>query len=118
MRGNPRDQHINVRMSPGERAEIEARSAAFGMPPSTFMRESALLRDEKPVRVADEGELAAMRTDLKRIGNLLNQCTRVLHTHGPDDATLPLLRAATANVSDAASGISRLLAETEERNRK
>lgn len=118
MRGNPRDQHINVRMSPGERAEIEARSAAFGMPPSTFMRESALLRDEKPVRVADAGELAAMRTDLKRIGNLLNQCTRVLHTHGPDGATLPLLRAATANVSDAASGISRLLAETEERNRK
>lgn len=118
MRGNPREQHINVRMSPGERAEIEARSAAFGMPPSTFMRESALLRDEKPVRVADAGELAAMRTDLKRIGNLLNQCTRVLHTHGPDDATLPLLRAATANVSDAASGISRLLAETEERNRK
>ena len=118
MRGNPRDQHINVRMSPGERAEIEARSAAFGMPPSTFMRESALLRDEKPVRVADAGELAAMRTDLKRIGNLLNQCTRALHTHGPDDATLPLLRAATANVSDAASGISRLLAETEERTRK
>lgn len=118
MRGNPRVQHINVRMSPEERATIMARSSAFGMAPSTFMRESALLRDEKPVRVAEAGELAAMRTDLKRIGNLLNQCTRALHTHGPDDATLPLLRATTAKVSEAASGISRLLAETEERSRK
>lgn len=117
MRGNPRDQHVNVRMSTEERATIMARSSAFGMAPSTFMRESALLRDEKPVRVAEAGELAAMRTDLKRIGNLLNQCTRALHTHGPDDATLPLLRAATANVSDAASGISRLLTDTEERRR-
>lgn len=118
MRGKPRDQHVNVRLTAEERAAIMARSAAFGMAPSTFMRESALLSGEKPVRVAKAGELAAMRTDLKRIGNLLNQCTRALHTHGPDDAALPLLRAATANVSDAASGISRLLAGTEERSRK
>lgn len=117
MRGRPRDQHINVRVTPEERAAIMTRSTAFGMAPSTFMRQSAMLREEKPVRVADADELTAMRTDLKRIGNLLNQCTRALHTHGPDDATLPLLRGATANVSDAALGISRLLAETEERRR-
>ena len=116
MRGNPRDQHINVRMSPEERAAIMARSAAFGMAPSSFMRESALLRDEKPVRVAEAGELAAMRADLKRIGNLLNQCTRALHIHGPNEATLPLLQAATANVSEAASKISRLLAAADERS--
>lgn len=117
MRVDIRDQHMNVRLTAAERAAIMERSAAFEMAPSAFMRESALLRDEKPVRVAEAGELAAMRTDLKRIGNLLNQCTRALHTHGPDDATLPLLRAATANVSDAASGISRLLTDTEERRR-
>lgn len=95
-----------------------ARSATFGMAPSAFMREAALLRDEKPVKIADAGELAAMRTDLKRIGNLLNQCTRTLHTHGPDDATLPLLQTATANVAEAASRISELLAESEEWRRK
>lgn len=118
MRVDIRDQHMNVRLTAAERAAIMERSAAFEMAPSAFMRESALLRDEKPVRVAEADELAAMRTHLKRIGNLLNQCTRALHTHGPDDATLRLLRAATANVSDAASGISRLLAETDERDRK
>ena len=62
------------------------------------MRESALLRDEKPVRVAHADELKAMRTDLKRIGNLLNQAVRLGHTYGLDEPTTKTLRGAVSNV--------------------
>lgn len=110
MRGNARTAHINVRVSPEERAAIAARSARFGMAPSTFMREAALLRDEKPVRVADTEELRALRTDLKRAGNLLNQSARLGNTYGLDDTGLKALEAAVRRVSDAASRISEVLA--------
>ena len=55
MLGKPRDQHINVRMTPEERATIVARSASFGMPPSAFIPEAALHCDEKPIKVVDAG---------------------------------------------------------------
>ena len=109
MRGQPKTAHINVRMSPKERADIVARSSRFGMTPSAFLRESALLRDEKPVRVAHADELKAMRTDLKRIGNLINQAVRLGHTYGLDEPTTKTLRGAVSNVSDTASRISELL---------
>lgn len=73
------------------------------------MRESALLRDEKPVRVAGADELKAMRTGLKRIGNLLNQAVRLGNTYGLDESTTKTLRDAVSNVSDAANRISELL---------
>lgn len=110
MRGQPKTAHINVRMSPKERAAIVARSSHFGMTPSAFMRESALLRDEKPVKVANTEELRAMRTDLKRIGNLLNQAVRLGHTYGLDESTERMLENAMRGVSDAATRISELLA--------
>lgn len=110
MRGNARTAHINVRVSPEERAAIAARSSRYGMAPSTFMREAALLRDEKPVRVADTEELRALRTDLKRAGNLLNQSARLGNTYGLDDTGLKALEAAVRRVSDAASRISEVLA--------
>lgn len=111
MRGKPRDQHINVRMTTEERANIVARSASFGMPPSTFMREAALHCDEKPIRVADADELSAIRASLKKEGGLLNQLVRAAHIHGIDEALLPGLRVAISNVSASASKISRLLSE-------
>ena len=112
MRGRPMSAHVNVRVTPEERAAIAARSASFGMTPSAFMRESALLRDEKPVRVADADELRSIRTDLKRMGNLLNQSVRLAHIYGLDDSTLPLLESAVRSVSDAASRISELLSQS------
>lgn len=111
MRGKPRDQHINVRMTPEERADIVARSASFGMPPSTFMREAALRCGEKPVKVADTDELSAIRASLKKEGGLLNQLVRAAHIHGIDEALLPGLRVAISNVSASASKISKLLSE-------
>lgn len=98
-------------MTPEERAAVVARSSRFGMAPSTFMRESALLRDERPVRVADADELHGIRTDLKRVGNLLNQSVHLAHIYGLDDSTLPLLESAVRSVSDAASRISELLSQ-------
>lgn len=118
MSGGARSAHVNVRMTQEERAAIVARSSSFGMAPSTFMREAALLCGEKPVRVADREELSALRTDLKRIGSLLNQCTKALHIYGPSDATLAPLNSAVSNVSDAASRISRLLSDAEGGNGK
>lgn len=110
MRGHSKTAHINVRMTPEERAAIATRSSQFGMAPSTFMRESALLRDEKPVRVANAEELRALRTDLKRAGNLLNQSVRLGHTYGMDEPGFQSLQSAVCRVSDAAKRISELLA--------
>ena len=102
MRGKPRDQHINVRVTPEERAAIMARSTSFGMPPSTFMREAALHCAE---------ELSAIRASLKKEGGLLNQLVRAAHIHGIDETLLPGLRVAISNVSASASKISKLLSE-------
>lgn len=118
MRGKPRDQHINVRMTPEERADIVARSASFGMPPSTFMREAALRCGEKPVKVADTDELSAIRASLKKEGGLLNQLVRAAHIHGIDESLLPGLRTAISNVSASASEISKLLAKAADGGRK
>lgn len=118
MRGKPRDQHINVRMTTEERAAIMARSTSFGMPPSTFMREAALHCDEKPVKVADAEELTAIRASLKKEGGLLNQLVRAAHIHGIDEALLPGLRVAISNVSASASKISKLLSEAAEGGHK
>lgn len=115
MRGHARTAHVNVRMTPEERAAIVARSSHFGMAPSTFMRESALLRDEKPVKVADAEELRTLRTDLKRAGNLLNQAARLGHTYGLDEPGLKMLANAVRRVSDAAARISEVLSRATDR---
>lgn len=114
MRGDAKTAHINVRVTPKERAAIVARSSRCEMSPSAFMRESALLRGEKPVRVADAERLLAIRTDLKRIGNLLNQSVRLAHTYGIDDSTSRAIDEAVRRVSDAATGIFELLARAQD----
>ncbi|RRF98087.1 MAG: hypothetical protein DUD39_11475 [Coriobacteriaceae bacterium] len=113
--GSSKTAHINVRMTPEERATIVARSSHFGMAPSTFMRESALLRDVKPIKVANIEELHALRTDLKRAGNLLNQSVHLGHTYGLDDLGLKSLESAVSEVSDAATRISALLAHASDK---
>ena len=115
MRGNARTAHINVRMTPEERAAILTRSSRFGMAPSTFMRESALLRDVDPVRVADTEELRAIHTNLKRIGSNLNQAVRALNAGAPASAPPPELAEAVSQVSRACSSLAALLAVSLER---
>lgn len=118
VRGHARTAHINVRVTPAERAAITARSSSYGMAPSAFMREAALHCGEKPVRVADTEELSAIRASLKREGGLLNQLTREAHIHGIDESLLPILRAAISNVSTSASAISKLLSKAADGNLK
>lgn len=106
--------HINVRMSEEQRKAIEEKAAAMNMPASTFMRDAALLCGEKPVKVADTGELTGIRTELKKIGTNLNQAVRALNTYGPDPVVLNNLNRATSVVSTAVGWISDLLARARE----
>lgn len=110
----PRTDHIGVRVTPKERAAIAARSARCGMAPSAYVRESALLRNEAPVRVAGEGELRTIHVDLKRIGNNLNQAVRALNARGPEPTTMTLLEHAVRKVSEAAERLSGLLSRASE----
>lgn len=105
----PRTDHIGVRVTPRERAAIAERSARCGMTPSAYVRESALLRDEAPVRIAGQGELRAIRLELKRIGTNLNQAVRALNARGPEPMTITLLQYAVREVSEAAESLSGLL---------
>lgn len=114
MRGKAKTAHVNVRMTPEERAIIVARSSGFGMPPSTFMRKAALMRTEKPVRFVDAEEMLALCTDLKRAGNLLNQAVRLGHTHGLSDSNFQMMEAGVRGVSNAAERIAELLKHVEE----
>ena len=102
--------HINVRMSEVQRKMIEEKAAGMNMPASSFMRDAALLCGEKPVKVADTGELAGIRTELKKIGTNLNQAVRALNTYGPDPVVLDNLNRAVSIVSTAVGWINDLLA--------
>ncbi len=106
--------HINVRMSEAQRKAIEEKAAVMNMPASTFMRDAALLCGEKPVKVADAGELAGIRAELKKIGTNLNQAVRALNTYGPDPVALNNLNRATSIVSTSVSWVNDLLARARE----
>ena len=107
----PKTTYLTVRLSPAERAAIVARSASYGMAPSAFVREAALLRDTTPARVADADELWRIHVDLKRIGNNLNQAARALNAYGVDEPTLGMLHDALGPVSEAAASLAALLSK-------
>ena len=115
MRGNAKTAHINVRMTEEERAAIMARSSAFGMAPSTLMRECALLVNKKPVRVADEAILRQILREIKGQGNNLNQAVRAINAYGVDKQTSRQLLQAVDLVSRTASQLSNLTAKSQER---
>ena len=98
-------------MTKAQRRDIERRAAGAGMAPSSFMREAAILADEKPARVADADELRRIHVDLKRIGNNLNQATRALNTFGADPASVEGVARAAGLVASAASGLAALFAQ-------
>lgn len=106
--------HINVRMSEAQRKAIEEKAAAMNMPASSFMRDAALLCGKKPVKVADTGELAGIRVELKKIGTNLNQAVRALNTYGPDPVVLNNLNRATSIVSTAVGWVNDLLVRARE----
>jgi hypothetical protein len=68
-----RTERITVRLRPDERATLEQRARECGVPPSTFLRESALAA----VPRARPGAIARETVhQLARVGNNLNQLAR------------------------------------------
>jgi hypothetical protein len=68
-----RTERITVRLRPDERATLEDRARECGVPPSTFLRESALgaVPRARPGAVSREAV-----HHLARVGNNLNQLAR------------------------------------------
>ena len=114
MRGSNSTAHIIVLMTDGERAAIVDRSSSFGMPPSTFMRETALRVNEKPVKIADESTLRQMLVEMKRQGNNLNQAQRAINKYGVDGQTAHQLSEAISLIARTASQLSDLLSKAKE----
>lgn len=114
MRGKAKTAHINVRMTEEERAAITARSSSFGMAPSTFMREAALLIGEKPVRIADEATLRQLLHQMKKQGGNLNQAVLTANAYGVDTQTAQQLAEAVRLVSSTASQLSNLISKNRE----
>lgn len=114
MRGKAKTAHINVRMTEEERAAITARSSSFGMAPSTFMREAALLIGEKPVRIADEATLRQLLHQMKKQGGNLNQAILTANAYGVDTQTAQQLAEAVRLVSSTASQLSNLISKNRE----
>lgn len=114
MRGKAKTAHINVRMTEEERAAIMARSSSFGMAPSTFMREAALLIGEKPVRIADEATLRQLLHQMKKQGGNLNQAVLTANAYGVDTQTAQQLAEAVRLVSSTASQLSNLISKNRE----
>lgn len=114
MRGKAKTAHINVRMTKEERAAITVRSSSFGMAPSTFMREAALLIGEKPVRIADEATLRQLLHQMKKQGGNLNQAVLTANAYGVDTQTAQQLAEAVRLVSSTASQLSNLISKNRE----
>lgn len=114
MRGKAKTAHINVRMTEEEHAAITVRSSSFGMAPSTFMREAALLIGEKPVRIADEATLRQLLHQMKKQGGNLNQAVRTANAYGVDTQTAQQLAEAVRLVSSTASQLSNLISKNRE----
>ncbi len=114
MRGKAKTAHINVRMTEEERAAITVRSSSFGMAPSTFMREAALLIGEKPVRIADEATLRQLLHQMKKQGGNLNQAVCTTNAYGVDTQTAQQLAEAVRLVSSTASQLSNLISKNRE----
>lgn len=76
------------------------------MPPCSAARS----RSGSPTR----GELAGIRTELKKIGTNLNQAVRALNTYGSDPVVLNNLNRATSIVSTAVGWVNDLLARARE----
>jgi len=114
MRGKAKTAHINVRMTEEERVAITVRSSSFGMAPSTFMREAALLIGEKPVRIADEATLRQLLHQMKKQGGNLNQAVLTANAYGVDTQTAQQLAEAVRLVSSTASQLSNLISKNRE----
>jgi uncharacterized protein (DUF1778 family) len=103
--GPHRTRSIGVKLTPDERAALEAAAEEQGAPLSTYVRELCLRR--APIIVARtkrNPQASALLYELNAIGNNLNQLARRANIHGevrePDelDVAITALKAAIAKV--------------------
>lgn len=103
--GEHRTRSAGIKLTPTERAELEAAAAAEGAPLSAYMRELCL-RNASPVVAGTRRnpEAKALAFELNAIGNNLNQLSRRANIHDEVpvrdelNETLSLLKAALAKV--------------------
>ena len=103
--GEHRTRFIGIKVTPTERAELEAEAAAAGAPLSTYVRELCVGRSAPVVASTRRNPVAkSLLFELSAIGNNLNQLTHRSHITGDMPAadelseTLDLLKAAIAQV--------------------
>ena len=105
-----RDKRIDIRVSPGELADIKQRALKTERSVSDFVRAAAL---DEPIAIKtykhlDPHDLA----QLKRLGNLLNQIAAKMHTVRIDGSTAFLLHSV---LDDLRKIVLRELGETSDR---
>jgi len=103
--GPHRTRSIGVKLTPEERAELEAAARSQGAPLSTYVRELCLRRTPVVVAGAKRNpEAKALLYELNAIGNNLNQLARRSNISGEPapqgelDAAVTALKAAIARV--------------------
>lgn len=86
-----RSDTLGVRLTPAERAELDATAALHGLCAAEFMRRRSL-GYRLPAPFAEQRQQALMATALLRIGVNLNQLTRHVNAGGiPPPELLPQL---------------------------
>jgi hypothetical protein len=89
--GEHRTRSLGVKLTPSERAELEAAAAAEGVPLSAYVRQLCLRRQSTVVAATRRNpEAKALMFELSSIGNNLNQLARKANIHDelPDRADL------------------------------
>lgn len=109
--GARRTARINVRIARSEHDAIERRARASGLSFSEYVRRSALSDFDRPVIRTDPEELRKVYVNLRRSGNLLNQCARELNTHHRPDRIEAELSEAFHAVARASADVSDFIAD-------
>lgn len=110
MRGG-KTARINIRVTESELKAIKHRSRAAGLTSSEYVRRAALADANRPVIRTDVETLQRTYANLRRSGNLLNQCARELNTHHRPEGIETELRAALHAVALASEDISGFIAD-------
>jgi hypothetical protein len=79
--GEYRTRSIGIKLTPAERAELESAAKARGAGLSEYVRDLCLRRSAAAAaRKARNPDAKALSLELHRIGNNLNQLTRIANT--------------------------------------
>lgn len=109
--GAEKTSRINIRVSQSEHDAVTRRARAAGLSYSEYIRRAVLSDGSRPIIRTDPEGLRKVYVDLKRAGNLLNQCARELNTYHQPDAVEERLKTALVAVANASSAVSKFIAD-------